>query len=118
VATTDEARPMDDRLDEIAADVKRRLGEDSGLGLEVKLELGAGRFVFVDARAVPHAVERRDEPADCCIALSESTYRALADGALEMDAALRARQISITGENEAARRFLAALSAGPRSTPR
>ena len=103
-----------DRLDEIVTDLEQRLGADSGLGLEVKLELGPGRFVFVDARAVPHAVARKDEPADCCITLSESTYRALANGTLDVESALRARRISISGEQDAARRFLDMLTAAER----
>lgn len=103
-----------DRLDGIATDLEQRLGADSGLGLEVKLELGPGRFVFVDARAVPHAVVRKDEPADSCITLSESTYWALANGTLDVESALRARRISISGERDAARRFLDMLTAAGR----
>ena len=84
-------------LDEITDGLRRRVGEDSGLGATVKFDLGEAGVVFIDATTVPNVVSNEDREADCTIRISLDDFASMTAGDLDPTTAFMMGKLKIDG---------------------
>ena len=85
-------------LDAITAQLRTRVGDDSGLGATVKFDLGGDGVIFVDAASTPNTVSNEDADADCTIVISMKNFKKLLAGDLNPTTAFMLRKIKVEGD--------------------
>jgi len=92
-------------LDQITDQIRSRIGENSGLGRTVKIDLGADGKIFIDGASVPNTVTNEDNPADATIQISKEDFLAMAAGQLDGMSAFMQGKLKVQGDIMLAQRL-------------
>jgi putative sterol carrier protein len=89
-------------VDQFAAGVRYKLGENSGLDATIKFVFDCGSVVFVDGKSVPNSVTQHDNESDVTLRLSIETVNLLYRKELNPMVAVMSGKIKIEGNAMAA----------------
>ncbi len=70
-------------LDDITAELRRRAGDNAGLGTTVKFDFGEDGTIFIDDQVKPPAIDNVDRPAQCTMTISKDDFEEIAAGKLD-----------------------------------
>jgi len=70
-------------LDDITAELRRRVGDNAGLGTTVKFDFGADGTIYIDDAIKPPTVDNLDRPAQCTMTVSKDDFEEIAAGRLD-----------------------------------
>jgi putative sterol carrier protein len=79
-------------LDELTERVRRAIGQDSGLGKTLKIDLMGGGYLFIDGGSVSN----ENKPADLTITITMDDLKALASGQLDPTSAVMGGQMQLS----------------------
>ena len=85
-------------LASVTEHIRAAVGENSGLGKTVKLDLGDKGVIYIDGASVPHAVTNEDKPADATVSMAWDDFMALSEGKLDPMMAFMQGKLKITGD--------------------
>ena len=86
-------------LQTATAQLREKVGDDSGLGAVLKFDCGADGVVVVDATRVPNAVSNDAAlPADCTVMLAIDTLADLLSGDLEPVTGFMTGRFKVSGD--------------------
>lgn len=89
-------------IDQFAAGVRHKLGDNSGLDTTIKFVFECGSIVFVDGKSAPNAVHHNDDQAEVTIRVSIETVNQLYRRELNPMTAVMSGKIKIEGNPMAA----------------
>ena len=69
-------------LAQVTEHIRSAVGDNSGLGKTVKLDLGDTGKIYIDGASVPNSVTNEDKPADLTVSISRKDLKALGAGEL------------------------------------
>ena len=69
-------------LAQVTEHIRGAVGDNSGLGKTVKLDLGDTGKIYIDGASVPNTVTNEDKPADLTVSISRKDLKALGAGEL------------------------------------
>lgn len=78
--------------------IRAAVGDNSGLGKTLKLDLGDTGKIYIDGASSPNAVTNEDKPADATIKLAWDDFIALAEGRLDPMMAFMQGKLKIDGD--------------------
>lgn len=85
-------------LEQLTTGMRKRVGEDCGLGASVKWDFGDGTFLMLDASQVPNVVSNDDNEADCTLKISLDDFIAMTQGELDGTSAFMSGKLKIEGD--------------------
>jgi putative sterol carrier protein len=85
-------------LEEITAEMTKRVGEDCGLGKIVKFNFGNDGVVRVDAISKPNIVSNEDIDADCTVTLPKALFEEISDGKQNPQMAFMMGKMKVQGD--------------------
>ena len=85
-------------LGEDHSHIRAAVGENSGLGKTVKLDLGDEGKIFIDGASVPNTVTNEDKPADATVSMKWDDFVALSEGKLDPMMAFMQGKLKIAGD--------------------
>ncbi|WP_312596499.1 SCP2 sterol-binding domain-containing protein [Brevundimonas sp.] len=89
--------------------IRAAVGENSGLGKTVKLDLGDAGKIYIDGASTPNTVTNEDKPADATVTMSWDDFVALAEGRLDGMMAFMQGKLKIAGDMMIAQKLPALL---------
>lgn len=89
--------------------IRAAVGENSGLGKTVKLDLGDAGKIYIDGASVPNTVTNEDKPADATVTISWDDFVALSEGRLDGMMAFMQGKLKIAGDMMIAQKLPALL---------
>ena len=84
-------------VEQFAAGVRHKMGENSGLDATIKFVFDCGNIVFVDGKSVPNSVSHGDSDADVTLRLAIETVNQLYRKELNPMMAVMSGKIKIEG---------------------
>lgn len=78
--------------------IRGALGDNSGLGKTVKIDLGDIGKIFIDGASSPNSVTNEDKPADATVSISWDDFIALSQGQLDPMMAFMQGKLKIAGD--------------------
>jgi putative sterol carrier protein len=85
-------------LDAVTAGLKKKIGEDCGLGAILKFDFGDDGHIVLDATQVPNVISSDDIEAQCTMALSLENFMLMAEGKLDGTMAFMSGKLKIQGD--------------------
>lgn len=82
-------------LDDITAELRRRVGDNAGLGTTVKFDFGADGTIFIDDTVKPPMVDNQDRPAQCTLTVSKNDFEEIASGRMDATMAYMAGKLRV-----------------------
>ena len=82
-------------LDDITAELKRRVGDNAGLGTTVKFDFGEDGTIFIDDTARPPTVDNRDADAQCTMTVSKADFEEIAAGRMDATSAYMSGKLRV-----------------------
>ncbi len=70
-------------LDDITTELRRRVGDNAGLGTTVKFDFGADGTIFIDDATKPPVVDNANGAAHCTMTVSKDDFEEIAAGRLD-----------------------------------
>jgi putative sterol carrier protein len=92
-------------LAQVTDHIRNAVGENSGLGKTVKLDLGDAGKIYIDGASVPNTVTNDDKPADAVVTMSWDDFTALSEGRLDPMMAFMQGKLKIAGDMMIAQRL-------------
>lgn len=89
-------------IDQFAAGVRHKMGDNSGLDTTIKFVFECGSIVFVDGKSAPNAVHHNDDEAEVTIRVSIETVNQLYRRELNPMMAVMSGKVKIDGNPMAA----------------
>ena len=78
--------------------IRAAVGDNSGLGKTVKLDLDGQDKIFIDGASVPNTVTNEDKPADATVSMKWDDFTALSEGRLDPMMAFMQGKLKIAGD--------------------
>lgn len=78
--------------------IRGALGDNSGLGKTVKIDLGDIGKIFIDGASSPNSVTNEDKPADATVSMTWDDFMALSAGQLDPMMAFMQGKLKIAGD--------------------
>ena len=85
-------------LAQVTEHIRAALGDNSGLGKTLKIDLGDMGKIFIDGASAPNAVTNEDKPADATGSLSWDDFMALSQGQLDPMMAFMQGKLKVAGD--------------------
>ena len=85
-------------LAQVTEQIRGAVGDNSGLGKTLKIDLGDIGKIFIDGASTPNAVTNEDKPADATVSLSWDDFTALAQGQLDPMMAFMQGKLKVAGD--------------------
>ena len=85
-------------LAQVTEHIRSAVGDNSGLGKTVKLDLGDAGKIFIDGASVPNSVTNEDKPADATVSMNWDDFMALSDGQLDPMMAFMQGKLKVAGD--------------------
>jgi putative sterol carrier protein len=85
-------------LAQVTEHIRAAVGDNSGLGKTVKLDMGDAGKIFIDGASVPNAVTNEDKPADTTVTVSWDDFIAMSEGKLDGMMAFMQGKIKVNGD--------------------
>ncbi|MSO65273.1 MAG: SCP2 sterol-binding domain-containing protein [Alphaproteobacteria bacterium] len=85
-------------LVQVTEGLRRRVGEDSGVGATIKCDFGDDGVIYVDGTSVPNTISNENKDADCTIRISLENFLKLADGDLNPTVAFMMGKLKVDGD--------------------
>ena len=85
-------------LAQVTEHIRGAVGDNSGLGKTLKIDLGDIGKIFIDGASTPNAVTNEDKPADATVSLSWDDFTALAQGQLDPMMAFMQGKLKVAGD--------------------
>jgi len=85
-------------LASVTEHIRAAVGDNSGLGKTVKLDLGDQGVIYIDGAAVPNTVTNEDKPADATVSMAWDDFMALSNGQLDPMMAFMQGKLKIAGD--------------------
>ena len=92
-------------LAQVTEHIRGAVGDNSGLGKTVKIDLGDTGKIFIDGASVPNTVTNEDKPADATIQMAWDDFMALSEGKLDPMMAFMQGKMKIQGDMMLAQRL-------------
>ena len=92
-------------LAQVTEQIRKAVGDNSGLGKTVKLDFGPEGKIFIDGASSPNQVTNDDKPADATISMSWADFQALIEGRLDPMMAFMQGKMKIQGDMMLAQRL-------------
>jgi putative sterol carrier protein len=84
-------------LDQLTAQVKEKVGANSGLDATVRFDFGDDGVIFVDGKSVPNSVSNEAKDAECTIKISMENFGRMVRGELDPTMAFMMGQLKVSG---------------------
>lgn len=78
--------------------IRKRIGDDCGLAAKLKIDLGEGGSILVDATEVPNVVSNEDLDAPCTLSLSLPDFESVLAGELSPMEAFMDGRLKVDGD--------------------
>ena len=85
-------------LAQVTEHISGAVGDNSGLGKTVKLDLGDVGKIYIDGASTPNTVSNDDKPADATVSMNWDDFMSLSDGKLDPMMAFMQGKLKITGD--------------------
>jgi putative sterol carrier protein len=85
-------------LAQVTDHIRNAVGENSGLGKTVKLDLGDAGKIYIDGASTPNTVTNEDQAADATVSISWDDFMALSEGKLDPMMAFMQGKLKIAGD--------------------
>ena len=85
-------------LAQVTEHIRGAVGDNSGLGKTVKIDLGDQGKIFIDGASVPNTVTNEDKPADTVVSISWDDFMALSEGKLDPMMAFMQGKLKVAGD--------------------
>ena len=85
-------------LAQVTQAIRERVGENSGLGKTVKIDMGDTGKIFIDGASVPNSVTNDDKAADATVSIGWDDFMALSEGKLDPMMAFMQGKLKIAGD--------------------
>ena len=85
-------------LASVTEHIRTAVGDNSGLGKTVKLDLIDQGTIYIDGASVPNTVTNEDKPADATVTMAWDDFIALSEGKLDPMMAFMQGKLKITGD--------------------
>ncbi|MBA3999952.1 SCP2 sterol-binding domain-containing protein [Brevundimonas sp.] len=85
-------------LASVTEHIRTAVGENSGLGKTVKIDLGETGQIYIDGASVPNTVTNEDKPADAVVTISWDDFMALSEGKLDPMMAFMQGKLKVAGD--------------------
>ncbi|WP_298163284.1 SCP2 sterol-binding domain-containing protein [Brevundimonas sp.] len=85
-------------LAQVTEHIRGAVGDNSGLGKTVKIDLGDVGKIFIDGAAVPNTVTNDDKPADATVSMTWDDFMSLSEGKLDPMMAFMQGKLKIAGD--------------------
>lgn len=85
-------------LAQVTEHIRNAVGENSGLGKTVKLDLGDTGKIYIDGASSPNTVTNEDKTADATVSISWDDFMALSEGKLDPMMAFMQGKLKIAGD--------------------
>ena len=85
-------------LAQVTEHIRGAVGDNSGLGKTVKIDLGDTGKIFIDGASVPNTVTNDDKPADTTVTVSWDDFIAMSEGKLDPMMAFMQGKLKIAGD--------------------
>lgn len=82
-------------LEDITAELRRRVGDNAGLGTTVKFDFGTDGTVFIDDAVKPPSVDNVDRDAQCTMTLAKADFEEIAAGRLDATSAYMSGKLRV-----------------------
>jgi len=96
-------------LAQVTEHIRGAVGENSGLGKTVKIDLGDAGKIYIDGASTPNTVTNDDKPADATVTMSWDDFIAMSEGKLDGMMAFMQGKLKIAGDMMIAQKLPALL---------
>ena len=96
-------------LAQVTDHIRNAVGDNSGLGKTVKIDLGDAGKIYIDGASTPNTVTNEDTPADATVTISWDDFIALSEGKLDGMMAFMQGKLKIAGDMMIAQKLPALL---------
>ena len=96
-------------LAQVTEHIRGAVGDNSGLGKTVKIDLGDTGKIFIDGASVPNTVTNEDKPADTTVTVSWDDLIAMSEGKLDGMMAFMQGKLKVAGDMMIAQKLVPLL---------